>query len=321
MSTFENSKTHILNLGSLVSEIPNLIGFVPEQSLVLIGVSHDSISLTTRTDLPAAEDREALVDYLMVVNKRQAEHVVAVVVGGEFLDEHALVEELQAGCQRHGIGLRAVWTPALRAGEPWVCFHDADCEGLVHDTSASPLAAAAAASGFYRYNSREDIEATVAPIPDAARTNLRRRLQAWQVQTAPAASLRDAANPVFDALERLRGGEVLGTEQTVAALGTIHSNTRVRDLMFTIQESAAAQLWTILLRQAPDSYAADVAALLAVYAHLHGDSPLANVALDRALTATPTHRVATLLREMFLLPPDQLRGLIDDLATDPGLQL
>lgn len=328
MSTFDTNTTRIHGLDSLISEIPNLLGFVPADSLVLLCFEHveentASSPVTVRTDLPLEQDRSALASYVvpLVLNKVGPEFVLAVVVGGDRLEQRELIDLLEADCGRHGIEFHAMWTRALRPENRWICYHDANCEGIVHDTSASPLAAAAAASGFHTYNSREEIAETIAPASDAERAALRRQVEDWQDRTEPAASLRAASAPVFAALGRLRAGQSLETDQVVAVLGTLERDVRVRDLMFTIHDTVAAQLWTILLRNAPDDYVADVAVLLAAAAQLRGDGGLANVAVERALAANPEHPLATMLRQMLQLPPQALRQIINHLASEPDLQL
>ena len=328
MSTFDANTTRIYGLDSLISEVPNLLGFVPADSLVLLCFEHGgenpaSAPVTVRIDLPPAEMCRMLVSYLVpqVVNKVQAELVIALVVGGDQSEQRELVNELEADSRRHGIELHAMWTPELQAGNKWICYQDAACMGFVHDTSASPLAAATAAAGFHTYGSREEIAETIAPVSDAERAEVQRQLEDWQLRTRPAESLRAAAAPVFAAMERLRAGESLENEQVVAALGAVNGDVRVRDLMFTIHDTVAEQLWTILLRKAPDAYVADVAVLFAVGAQLRGDGGLANVAVERALAASPEHPLATMLEQVLQLPPQELRRIIDDVASEPGLQL
>lgn len=96
---------------------------------------------------------------------------------------------------------------------------------------------------------------------------------------------------------------------------------RVRDLMVTIEEPAALQLWTMLVRHAPEDDVPNPAMLLAVAEHLHGNEPIATVALQRALAADPDHRHAQLLRQVFQLPPEALHDAVHDLAHDLTHQL
>ncbi|WP_338596707.1 DUF4192 domain-containing protein [Saccharopolyspora sp. SCSIO 74807] len=328
MSTFDDNTTRIYGLDSLISEVPNLLGFVPADSLVLLCFEHAgenpaSAPVTVRTDLPPAENCQALVAYLVpqVFSKVQAEFVIALVVGSDQGEQRGLIDALEADSHWHGIELHAMWTPALRAGNKWICYQDAACAGYVHDTSASPLAAATAAAGFHTYGSREEIAETIAPASDAERDEVQRQLEEWLFRTGPAESLREAAAPVFNAMERLRAGEPLETDQIVAALGALNGDVRVRDLMFTIHDTVSAQLWTILLRKAPDAYVPNVAVLSAAGAQLRGDGGLANIAVERALAASPTHPLAIMLDQVLQFPPQELRRIIDDVASKPDLQL
>lgn len=319
-------QVHLNSLGDLISEVPNMLGFVPAHSLVLMCFEHagekpGTFLMMMRTDLPPAEQRRALASSAVpqMLHEVQAELVVALVVGGDRLEQRELIDELDAKSCQYGAELHALWTPVLSTGNTWICYHDTDCIGFVHDISASPLAATLVVAGHRTYSSREEIAQTIAPASHAERAAMQRQLNKWRSRTDPAQPLHDAAAPIFAAIECLRAGESLTAEETVAALGALNSNPRVRDMMArTYDDASATQLWTKLLRKAPDAYAADVAVLLATAAHARGDVGLANVALERALAASPTHPFANLLRHILKYPPQLLRTMIDDAASDLG---
>jgi len=65
----------------------------------------------------------------------------------------------------------------------------------------------------------------------------------------------------------------------------------------------------------PDGDAAEVCAVLAVAAYRRGDGALAQVAVDRCLSAEPDHRLAHPMLAVMAagLPPDEL----EHLATPP----
>ena len=87
---------------------------------------------------------------------------------------------------------------------------------------------------------------------------------------------------------------------------------RALELALGAEPAAAEQLWTECTRRAPAPLDAAPATLLAVSAWLRGDGAMANVALDRALAATPATRLARLLRDGAgrLRAPAELRALL-----------
>lgn len=172
------------NLDSIISEVPNFFGFVPTESLVLVATHREEGTTSSRipvvaarTDLPQPEHSRELADYFAAVcGANTADMGIAVLISDTPMHEHhALVTELATTFTRHNLGLHAVWT-TLRPGETWCSYHDDEGHGIIHDTSASSLAAAAAVAGFSRYNSRAEMEASLAPVPDPQRADWAQRL-------------------------------------------------------------------------------------------------------------------------------------------------
>ncbi|GAB2679767.1 hypothetical protein GCM10027271_46260 [Saccharopolyspora gloriosae] len=325
----EKSELVLPGTDAMISEIPNLLGFVPAESLVLIGFAdlgtRSAMRFTLRIDLPDPEHRSPAARYLLgFAETRQIDAALAVIVGGSRSEQRELVNELRSEFDKHEITVHAIWTAALHTGESWYCYQDSGCRGSVYDTSESQLAAMATVEGFRRWGSREEMVASIAPVPDEDRQVLADGVRAWRAlpESAPG-SLREATAPVFAALEQLRGGEALSTDQAVAALGAL-GYPLVRDLMLARREPGAEQLWTILLRHAPDAEVEAPAVLLATAAHLNGDGVLARIALDRALEAVapqPPSNVVRMLEEILVREPAHLREILDDVAGDPDLRL
>ncbi|GAA3357895.1 DUF4192 domain-containing protein [Saccharopolyspora gregorii] len=324
----EKSGLVLSGTDAIVSEIPNLLGFVPAESLVLIGFTdlgtRSAFEFTLRIDLPAPEHRSPAARYLLdFAAARQIDAAIAVVVGGDRSEQRELITEIGTEFDANQIALHALWTAALHTGESWYCYQDCGCDGVVYDTSGSQLAAMVAVQGFRRWGSREEMVASIAPVPDEDRQEVADGLRAWRTLPESAfGSLRDAAAPVLTAVEQLRGGEALSTDQAVAALGAL-SYPLVRDMMLARREPGAEQLWTLLLRYAPDAEIEAPAVLLATAAYLNGDGAMAGIALDRAREAAAPREpgdLVCLLEQMLVREPARLREVLDDLAGDPSLR-
>ena len=93
-------------------------------------------------------------------------------------------------------------------------------------------------------------------------------------------------------------------------------DSRVRDACFVWTDLAALHLWHDLLAMAPQDWAAPVATLLAMTAYQRGDSPLANLAIDRALTDAPDYRMAALFRQALVvgIPPTRITADLQALS-------
>jgi hypothetical protein len=72
----------------------------------------------------------------------------------------------------------------------------------------------------------------------------------------------------------------------------------VRDSCCAWHDDAAWWLWTDLIRAAPPGWIAPVATLLAVTAYQRGDTVLAQLATEHALTADPAYSLAQLVDGM-----------------------
>jgi hypothetical protein len=85
---------------------------------------------------------------------------------------------------------------------------------------------------------------------------------------------------------------------------------RVRDEAWTLLEESHAGLWKDLTRRLEPSFVPAAASLLAMAAWRSGDSILATIALERALTADPHYSMANLLMHALqnLMSPGMLSG-------------
>lgn len=330
---------HIAQLahpGEILAAIPHLLGFHPENSLVLITLhglpGMTRVGTTLRVDLPSAEDRHGLAAYLLSspVVRRQADAVLLVVVGGaqhigddhdnprpdqepppttpsdeDGPPHHDLIHELRETFGTAGIPvLHAVWTDQIRAGTHWRCYDEDDCEGEVNDPRSSSVGVATVASGLVTFGSREEIEALIKPeSPDAVARRTARldaMLEEQGLHRRPPGSAQRDWDVVLGAVHRTAEGTPLTEDDFLRVLMALSDN-RVRDLALSTAlgewSSAAEQLWITLVRKAPPPELADVAALLAFSAYLRGDGVLAGIALGRIEEVRPEHRLGVLLRQ------------------------
>ncbi|WP_206792228.1 DUF4192 domain-containing protein [Amycolatopsis sp. MtRt-6] len=313
------------NPAQLLAALPYLIGFRPAKSAVLIGHEYpgDRPGLILRGDLPRREHR---AHQARALSARFAEGhhagVTVVIVGGRrrpgkppphagFLEE--LTEALSLPV------LHALWTPTIRTGAPWGCYRSEECAGTLPDLRATVAAAAATEHGTVAFDSREELEALLAPRSPEA---LERRADRLSRLTSPpwldATCVGDAASVVRAAFERQRLGEGPLTDEEAVLLASALKLPEIRDICLAMavppasaEAREAERLWLTLVRETPAPERAEAATLLGFTAYMRGDGAFAGMALDNALEAQPGHVLAELLKRVLHhgTPPEVIRGL------------
>jgi Domain of unknown function (DUF4192) len=316
-----------------VSAVPYLLGFHPEDSLVLLGYGGPHGACALRIDLPqsprdADEVAGHAADLLL-----QNDFPQALLVGyGRESCVAPLLMAARAALDGRDIEVREVlrvedgrwWS--YSCGDPVCCPAD----GTPFDIRATAVAAAATVAGQVVLADRTELERTVAPLGGMARRSLRQatrraehRLHDWYRDEPDSEALRERMIEeglplVRELLERVAdppaGGpaELLGDDE-VAWLGLLLTHVRVRDEAWVRIDPDDAEvhveLWRHVTRRVESRYVPAPACLLAYAAFISGDGGLANVALDRAVDADPDYSMALLLRDLIQLgvPPAKAR--------------
>jgi hypothetical protein len=290
----------------LIASVPHILGFHPENSLVVMAMDACSLTFTMRVDLPLARHRKQLVDQLLVpIREHNPSSVLVMVFGGgkahppEQLPQTKLVGVLADGLASIGVPMaHAVWVESCQTGAPWYCYADVDCAGSMPDPRSSPVAAATAAAGIVTFSNRDELAAQVALAPDdvLARRSTLLDTAVEEKRLATAAGIRLVRDAVAEFAERTSPLE----DEEIVRLAVALSDHQVRDasLSFAVgaTPAAAERLWLELTRGCPAPERAEPATLLAFTAYLRGDGALASVAIQTAETACPGHRLAGLLR-------------------------
>jgi hypothetical protein len=333
-STRPLDRVRISDPGEIAAAVPQLLGFRPRESVVLVclgGTRGNRVGLTVRADIPRRGLEVPSAGALArSVATGRPDAVIAVLVSeapddpgaaGPDLPHRSLLHDLTMVLARAGIPVRSALL--VRAGR-WWCY---DCpEACCRPGAGTPLpggvtqlAAASVASGMVVADSREDLARRIAADPGRLGTlDACRRLDgvdgdAW---AAVGEALRLSSPGAATTATRL-------PDELVARVLRALQDPAVRDRALGLalaQDAAAAEaLWTECTRRAPDMLAAAPATLLAVSAWLRGDGAMANIALERALEAEPGYRLARLLFPALAacLPPAELRAMIAG-STGPG---
>jgi hypothetical protein len=329
--------------GGIAAALPQLLGFRPRESVVLVGLSGargGRVGLCVRADIPPAEHAAALAAVLTrsVRTGRPRTVLVAVVSEAtgppEDLPHRRLVGELVRALTSAAIPVPEIML--VRGGRWWSYDCPQPCcspgAGTPLPAGVTELEAAAVAAGTVVEDDRDALTARIAG-PDG-----RAREAMAEVCTAVAAECsREVLDTGWDAVAaeswaavtaavglcRPGAGRRLGDREiarVVCGLRDAEVRDRALELALGSDAPAAEQLWTECTRRAPAPLDAAPATLLAVSAWLRGDGAMANVALGRALAAEPGYSLALLLSQALgaCLPPDELRALLHATTVRPG---
>ena len=212
----------------LLAIVPYLLGFHPQDSLVLLGVRHGALAFQARTDLPGSAGTEPVIaTRLLDVVARQDVDAVLLVGYGPAARTDPLVTAVRRACGARGLAV----PEALRAHEgrfwSYGCAdpHCCPAGGTPYDVSTTAVAAAATVAGCVALPDRATFARQVEPLGGPARDRMRaatdraasRLVGLLDAADDPRAAVLDAGRSALAAaLERVGGsgaGAVLSDDE------------------------------------------------------------------------------------------------------------
>ncbi|MGH3443995.1 MAG: DUF4192 domain-containing protein [Nocardioidaceae bacterium] len=307
--------------------VPYVLGFHPEDSLVLITVGPTRLPgqpVNARVDLPSTpEDIDTVAGGLAALAVRGGvTRAVVVCYSSDAMLADTAARNLRDRLKAGGIDVPV----SIRAdGERWFCLSDCGCDtpsgGAPYDLSGHRFTAEAVLDGKVTYGSRAELaESLIGNDPD----------EVERVQEAAADALRRAGSRSFLVAEGhwvaqrarrfLDDEQRLDTEEVGRLLAAV-SVTEVRDVAWAemTRDNAPGHvaLWRDVVRRAPLDLLAPAASLLGFAAWLSGSGALAWCAVERAFTSDPDYSLATLLSQALedAVPPSTWTPLDRDLLS------
>ena len=322
----------------LLAVIPHLLGFVPNNAVVVVALKDNKIDLTQRMDLPdsdrAAEVAQALARHVLREEAEAALLVASEVTPSESL---ALLDALGERLDAYQVAVRdrivvceGRWR-SLECSDPSCCPPEGN--PVPSATEAASVLAEFVGVGSAPLADRLALADQLEPVPAAADVDelltgsaaaqasvkceeARRRVAvAWaRVITQPESTLG-----IADVAVALKSLQDVSTRDGIAAvlipsgleLETLPQDTQAlvfqcRNAIRVAEEAQVVDMTTGairsrligLCRHATDEHAAPALTLLATFTWWHGDGALARVALDRALRCDSSYRLAQLLTLM-----------------------
>ena len=271
--------------------VPHLLGFVPEASLVVIGVAppRDRIRVTLRYDLPDPPEPGLAADIVAhavgVLRTQRLTAAVAVAYGPQTLVT-PVADELRDAARQAGIDLREFLR--VQDGRYWscTCGNEACCPAAGVPFEPDPQAAQAAAltgAGTPVLASRAAVAARVAPIGGIAAESMRQATRRAEQHVARLlAKVRKSARigaarhmiaaeglaAVGQMIARYRGDGRFTSDYEIARITVALRDLRVRDDAWARMDPAHAdahlRLWIDVVRRAQPGHVAAPAALLAL---------------------------------------------------------
>ena len=313
----------------LLALVPGLIGFHPEESVVLLTVGPAPQPFHARVDLPGDPvEVEGLARHLTDVATRNGVTRMACVLYtgdtglaeafGAELDRRLSSASVQLVCVVRADGER--WWPVGDGRPDRPSSGDVDDPGTPYDVSAHPLMAQTVLDGTPVLASRQELADTLvgtepeqlARVATLGEEVISRLAVSFQAPVGPGSRHhlglegRWVRHRVCRFLQDGRGLD----EHDVARLAVlISASVEVRDVAWAEMDHDNARLhvdlWRHVVRQVPVHVRAAPAALLGFAAWLSGDGALAWCAVECAHAAEPDYRLATLLSDVLVgaVPP------------------
>jgi hypothetical protein len=306
----------------LLAAIPFLIGYHPENSLVLVALKDDSVGMAMRVDMPtdiAPESYDLLASHFQ---REAADAALIVAYVDSQSDPEAVLINTSAALLRAGISIKESLIVSDGRYRSMLC-HDSECcsplGSPIPDIDSSRIAAEHVIAGHpMPFANVSGLVQSIAALPSAMEESWQSEVRTFWIESDSENLIdlqRDGATAVIDlAGEYVQGRGAEDRELVARVIGRI-SDIQVRDYALGShnEETADAywQMWRELLLIAPRGFVAPIASIFAALAYERGEGALAHKALDRALADDERYSLALLLRRVFTAgwPPQSFSAM------------
>ncbi len=306
----------------LLAAIPFLIGYHPENSLVLVALKDDNVGMAMRVDMPtdiAPESYDLLASHFQ---REAADAALIVAYVDSQSDPEAVLINTSAALLRAGISIKESLIVSDGRYRSMLC-HDSECcpplGSPIPDIDSSRIAAEHVIAGHpMPFANVSGLVQSIAALPSAMQDSWQSEVRAFWIESDSESLLdlqRDGATAVIDlAGEYALGRGAEDRELAARVIGRI-SDIQVRDYALGSHNDETAdaywQMWRELLLIAPRGFVAPIASIFAALAYERGEGALAHKALDRALADDERYSLALLLRRVFTAgwPPQSFSAM------------
>lgn len=320
----------------LIAVVPHVLGFEPTDGrIVVIGFEPGAMAASIDVGGLMTHECDAIVDAMTEPLLRNGVDAAAIVGYGEIGDVGVICERLGNSLTASGVHVLDVIRVAggryYTMGSPG--GGETASDGVAFDASTTAAAAMLVFLGSAAFPSRQALADQFRPVTGPERANMRaatsRAVRRHRRLAASAGEHGDSVqtagrHAVAGMYRRHHSGRRL-SDDDAAWITVLLTDSGVRNhiLRHTHSHRGHFDLWTDLTRRAAPDFAAAPATILALTAWQMGDGVIAGIAVERALEADPTYRLARLveLAVRVGIPPTSFDGHVgsaDDPLTAPG---
>ena len=307
----------------LLAAIPFLIGYHPQDSLVLVALKDEAVGMAMRVDMPvgvSAEGYDLLASHFLRDGADGA-FIVAYVGAGAVDPENVLINT-SAALVRAGIDIKESLIVRNNRFRSMICSDLTCCppEGsVIPDLGSSRIAAEHVIAGPpMPFENVDGLVQSIAALPSSFESVWADEVQAFWVSSDSEEIQelqRDGATAIIDLVGEYREGRGAEDRELAARVIGRLSDIQVRDFALGSHTDESADyywaMWRDLLRIAPRGFVAPIACLFAAMAYERGEGALAHKGLDRGLGDDDQYSLAHLLRRVFTAgwPPQSFSAM------------
>ena len=293
----------------LLSAIPFVVGFKPDNSIILISVKEDSVSMAMRIDFPPSLDESQINQLISHLKRDSAEAILAVFYTPSFGPEsQAVISQLMKAFDEHYLTLRESLVVTRNRWRSLLCDDRGCCpeEGSpLPELQNSRIAVEQVALGKpLPFENMDELVASLSALPEDQELLLHiSEITPIDYQSDPTSAQREGAEAVIDFMADFQADGLCRDKKLMALVLVRLLDLQVRDFALgSVTEETMTNYfnaWRWLMRIAPKGYVAPVATLFAAVAYERGDGALAQRALDRVEADDPEYAMLGLFRQVF----------------------
>jgi hypothetical protein len=300
----------------LLAAVPFLIGYAPKESLVLIGLKDDEMTLAMRIDYPEDVDLDQIDTMANHLVREKSEGALLVAYLPEYvMDSECLLSPLREAIELRNVKVREC--VEVRAGK-WrsVICSDPECcppEGSPMPTfEETRVAAEQVANGKpLPFPNLEKLLESLKSEGNAEITSFVKKIKEIDYKKDGVRVLqREGALAVNDLAAEFAEKGMSNDNLLVALVLKRLKDLQVRDYAMGIVSEENIEtmwaMWRYLMKVAPKGYVAPVATLFSAVNYERGDGSMATKSLERAFEDDANYPLAKLLKRVYAAgwPPE-----------------
>ena len=300
----------------LLAAVPFLIGYAPKDSLVLVGLRGDEMSLAMRVDYPEDVDLDQIDTLANHLVKEKSDGALLVAyLPAEVMDAECLLTPLREAIELREVKVRECVIVSKGKWRSSICTDPTCCppEGSELPTlEETRIAAEQVAMG--KPLPFPDLEGLLESIKSESNEEIKNFVKKIKPINYKAEGVRvlqrEGALAVNDLAAEFAEKGMSGDNLLIALVLKRLLDLQVRDYAMGIvcEENIETmwQMWRHLMKIAPSGYIAPVATLFSAVNYERGDGAMATKSLEKALEDQPNYPLAKLLKRVYAAgwPPE-----------------